>query len=156
MSVTELVRQWEVGRGGHLSEQQVRDLLGAAGIPVGEPVAPGVELRLAIEPDPLFGRVIAFSYGRMAMDVWDDVTYRIVPLAPKDARQMVYEPKAAATLLKGYGGRQAPDAAAITETLLKLSRLAEEAPQIGSLELDPVFASSDGIVVKSARGVVWP
>ena len=67
------------------------------------------ELLLGVMLDQQFGPVIVFSYGAMAMDVWDDVTYRVVPLTGRDARRMVQEPVAAKRLLGGYGEAPSPD-----------------------------------------------
>ncbi|MBI4340115.1 MAG: acetate--CoA ligase family protein [Chloroflexi bacterium] len=156
MSVSDVISRLGGAEGEtDLTPSQAGELLAEAGLRVDPAVQrPGIELRLSLEQDPLFGPVVVFSYGRMAMDIWDDVAYRVVPLTPGDARLMVQEPRAAARLLGGYGPSRAPDTAAIEKALLVLSRLAEEHPQISEVELDPVFAYPDGLVARSARVVL--
>lgn len=116
----------------------------------------GVELYLSLERDPLFGPIIAFGYGRMGAEVWDDVTYRVVPLTPRDAHEIVQEPRAAHALLQGYRTLKAPDRSAIEDAVLALSRLAERRPEVQRLTLWPAYAYADGVVVKAASAVVIP
>lgn len=120
------------------------------GVAVQKAVRPGVELSIAIRQDILFDRVLALGYGKLAVEVWEDVAYRIVPLTEKDARLMVREPKGS-RLLDGFGPLEPPDVVAIQELLMKLSRFAEETPQVLTLSLDPVYAYGDGLAVLDAR-----
>jgi acetyltransferase len=152
MSIAKLLKQWRVNGDTPLTQAQAGQLLQEIGISLNPSTRrPGIELRIALEQDPIFGPVIAFSYGRMAMDIWDDVSYRIVPLTPRDARLIVGEPKAASRLLKGYRSAKAPDAARIEQAVLRLSELAQANPEIAEIDLDPVLALPDGLVAKGAR-----
>ena len=152
MGVRELIQRWDIASGLHLTGVEARQLLQEAGIRVveqDEVMRPGVELRIVVEQDPMFGPVIAFSYGRMAMEVWEDVAYRILPITEKDAHLMVREPKGQ-RLLQGYGVLDAPNASLIETTLLKLSEMVGQAPEVVGIELDPIFAYSDDLVVQNA------
>lgn len=117
----------------------------------GDERAPGIELRLALEQDDIFGPVIAFSYGAMAADIWDDATYRVVPLAPRDARRMVHEPRAARRLLGGYRSAPPPDIASIEAAIVRLSEYAGAHPEIAEIELEPLIARADGLHARSIR-----
>ncbi|MBI4311153.1 MAG: acetate--CoA ligase family protein [Chloroflexi bacterium] len=151
MAAIDLIKEWDSDGVTWLEKEQASRLLGELGLALNPSTRrAGIELRIALELDPIFGPVVAFSYGRMAMDVWDDVTYRVVPLTTKDARVMVREPKAAGRLLGGYGSAKAPDVSGIEAAILKLSQLAEAAPELVELALDPVYAYPDGLVVKAA------
>lgn len=112
---------------------------------------PGIELRLALEQDDLFGSVIVFSYGAMAMDVWDDVTYRVAPLTARDPHRMVLEPLAAKRLLQGYHDAPAPNLAAIEGAIAELSAYAAAHPEYTEIVLDPLIARPDGLYAKAAR-----
>ena len=114
---------------------------------------PGVEITVAVERDDLFGPVLSFGFGRMAMDIWDDIAYRIVPLTEKDARLMLKEPKAS-TLLQGYGILEAPKVSLVEQLLLKVSDLVENTTEIWEMDLDPVYSYRDEIVVAGARIVL--
>lgn len=122
----------------------------AEGVSLQRAMRQGVELRMAVEQDPLFGPVVSFGFGRMGVEIWGDVSYRVVPLSEKDARFMVGELKGQ-RLLEGYGGLEPPDVSRIVETLLRLSDLVEHTPEVWEVELDPVYAYADGLVVLDAR-----
>ncbi|MBI4498155.1 MAG: acetate--CoA ligase family protein [Chloroflexi bacterium] len=115
---------------------------------------PGIALRIQVLQDPILGATIAFSFGRQAADIWEDIAYRVVPLVQKDARLIVREPKAAKRLLHGYGMLPAPDVAHIEEALLTLSKFVEGTPDLLEVEIDPVIAGRDGVVVEEARVVL--
>jgi acetyl-CoA synthetase (ADP-forming) len=152
MTIADLIQQWTEGSTSSLTEAQSKELLREAGFQVAdsEPVPPGIELRIALEQDPLFGPVVSFGFGRLAVDVWEDVTYRVVPLTPKDSKLMVREPKGR-RLLEGYRSLEAPDVSLIEQTLLRLSGLAEQFPQLREVDLDPVYAYPDHVVVAGVR-----
>ena len=63
---------------------------------------------------------------------------------------MIREPKGH-RLLQGYGALEAPNAALIEQTLLKVSELAQNVPELHELELDPVYAYRDSVAVLDAR-----
>lgn len=111
---------------------------------------PGVEMTVAVECDDLFGPVLSFGFGRMAIDIWDDVAYRIIPITDKDARLIIKEPKGS-TLLQGYGALEAPNVALVERLLLQVSDLVETTPEVLEMELDPVYSYRDEIVVAGAR-----
>ena len=120
------------------------------GVAVQRAVRPGVELSISIQQDILFERVLAMGYGKLAVEVLEDVAYRIVPLTEKDARLMVREPKGS-RLLDGFGPLEPPDVVAIQDLLMKLSRFAAETPQVLAVALDPIYAYGDGLAVLDAR-----
>jgi acyl-CoA synthetase (NDP forming) len=123
------------------------------GVSVQSMARPGIELVLGMSKDPQFGPVLMFGLGGVLVEVLKDVAFRIVPLTPRDAAQMVREIKGFA-VLEGYRGQEPVDVAAIEESLLKLSRFVEERPMIKELDLNPVFAYSDGLTVVDARIVL--
>ena len=84
------------------------------------------------------------------MELFRDITLRLLPLSREDALEMVQEIKAA-PLLKGYRGQKEVDMNAIVDGLLKLAKIAEEHPDIVEIDLNPVFSYPEGIVVVDAR-----
>ena len=125
----------------------------ASGVLVRRVSPPGVEIALAVVQDDLFGPVLTFGFGRMAIDIWDDVAYRILPLAAKDARLMPEEPRARA-LLRGYGTLEPPKASLLEKLLQQVSDLVEDTAEVWEMDLDPVYAYRDEIVVAGARIVL--
>ena len=144
------VAEWAAAGVEDLDAEQTASLLSELDVAVDPGAAAGVELRVALEQDSMFGPVVAFSFGRMAMDIWDDVTYRVVPLTPKDARVMVGEPRAAGRLLQGYRSLAAPDASRIEQLILKLSQMSEAHPEVAEIELEPLMAYPDRLVARGA------
>ena len=62
----------------------------------------------------------------------------------------------AAPVLLGQLGRPAVDATALAGLLLRVSRLADDLPEVAELDLDPVVARPDGAQVMAARIRVSP
>lgn len=103
----------------------------------------GVEVMAGVTHDPLFGPLVAFGLGGIHVEVFADVCFRVAPLTDVDAAEMVRGIKGF-RLLEGYRGHSAADVAALQELLLRVSRLAEEVPEIGEIDLNPVFAFAPG------------
>jgi acetate---CoA ligase (ADP-forming) len=121
-----------------------------SGVVVSPMAAPGLELLLGMNRDPQFGPVIMFGLGGIAVELLRDVSMRLLPLTREDALEMVNELKGA-PLLKGFRGRPAIDENAVVEGLLKLASIAQEHPEIDEIDLNPVLAYSEGMVVVDAR-----
>ena len=71
---------------------------------------------------------------------------RIAPLTDSDADDLIRSIPGAPLLL-GHRGTPAADLAALRDLLLRVSRMADDLPQITELELSPVIASPDGTQV---------
>jgi acyl-CoA synthetase (NDP forming) len=93
--------------------------------------------------DPLFGPLIAFGLGGIHVEILGDVQFRITPLTDRDAAEMVRGIKGY-RLLAGYRGHPPADVEAIEEVLLRISRLVEDIPEIGEVDLNPIFALPPG------------
>jgi acetyl coenzyme A synthetase (ADP forming)-like protein len=103
----------------------------------------GVEVMAGVTQDPLFGPLVAFGLGGIHVEVLADVCFRVAPLTDHDAAEMVRGIRGF-RLLEGYRGHPPADLEAIEEVLLRLSRLAEEVPEIGEIDLNPIFAFPPG------------
>ncbi len=123
------------------------------GVSVQPMARPGIELVMGMSKDQQFGPVLMFGLGGVLVEVLGDVAFRIVPLTPRDAAQMIREVKGF-PILEGYRGQEPVDIAALEESLLKLSRFVDERPMIKEMDLNPVFAYSDGLTVVDARIVL--
>ena len=123
------------------------------GVEVQHMAPAGTEVIIGMRKDPQFGPVLMFGLGGVLVEVLKDVAFRIVPLAPRDARQMVREIKGY-PVLEGARGRDAADVAALETLILKLSEFVEANPQIEEIDLNPVFAHKDGVIAVDARIVI--
>jgi acetyl coenzyme A synthetase (ADP forming)-like protein len=113
-------------------------------------VPDGVELLVGVVLDPSFGPVIACGAGGTAVELLKDVAVRLTPLTDRDAAEMVRS-LATFPLLDGYRGAAKTDIAALEELLLRVGALVEAHPQVAELDLNPVRALADGVVVVDAR-----
>jgi len=120
------------------------------GVSVQKMAKPGTEVIVGTSKDPQFGPVIMFGLGGIFVEVLKDVSFRIIPLGKKDALEMIEEIKGY-PLLQGYRGKEPVDIPALTEIILKISRVMEENPEIKELELNPILAYKKGALAVDAR-----
>jgi acyl-CoA synthetase (NDP forming) len=123
------------------------------GVSVQQMARPGIEVIVGVSTDPQFGPVIMFGLGGVLVEVLKDVSFRIIPIAPRDARQMIREIKGF-PLLEGYRGQDPADLAALESLLLRVSEFVEQQPEVSELDLNPVFAYKDGALAVDARIVL--
>ncbi len=110
----------------------------------------GLELIMGMTRDPQFGPVIIFGLGGINVELFRDVSMRLLPLTEEEAYKMLHEIKSA-PLLQGFRGQPAVNEKALVAGLMKLSEIAERFPDIMEIDLNPVLAYGDGIVVVDAR-----
>ena len=110
---------------------------------------PGVAVVLASTEDPLFGPVISFGIGGVATELLGDTAYRISPLTDLDVAELIRSVRAA-PLLFGHRGADPVNVAALEDLIARVSRLAEDLPEIAALELNPVVVGVDAVSVLHA------
>ena len=103
----------------------------------------------------MFGPLVVFGLGGAVTDMLGDRSARLTPLTDTDAADLIRSVRAA-PLLSGHGGRPAADLAALQDMLLRVSRLADDLPQVAGLDLNPVIVRSGGGQVVGARVLVRP
>jgi acyl-CoA synthetase (NDP forming) len=120
------------------------------GVSVQKMVRPGTEVIIGTNKDPQFGPVIMFGLGGIFVEILKDVSFRIIPVNERNAREMIQEIKGY-PLLQGYRGKEPADIPALIDLILKISKFVDENPKIKELELNPVFAYSEGAMAVDAR-----
>jgi acyl-CoA synthetase (NDP forming) len=123
------------------------------GVSVQSMAKPGVEIIIGMYKDAQFGPVIMFGLGGIFVEVLKDVSFRLIPIAKRDAEEMIKEIKGYA-LLNGYRGQEPADIPSLVDALLKVSALVEKTPEIKEIDLNPVFAYKDAAVAVDARIVL--
>ena len=116
---------------GWLSPEHAAELLRCYGIPLADVAPPGTEVTVRVADDPVFGALVTFGDAA-----------RLAPLTDLDADKMIrltprLHPEA--------------DLSALRDLLLRVSRLADDLPEVTDLKLDPVIAGPDGVAVVNAR-----
>jgi acetyl coenzyme A synthetase (ADP forming)-like protein len=117
------------------------------GVLVQEFVSGGHEILIGMVEDPTFGPLIVFGLGGVFVELIGDVAFRIHPLTDIDASEMISEVKSA-KLLEGYRGGEPGDIDAVVDTLLRVSALIEDVPEIYEMDLNPVKVGTPGSGVR--------
>ncbi len=110
---------------------------------VQEMVEGEIETVIGMNYDPTFGPLIMFGLGGIYVEVLKDVAFKMYPLTDLDAGDMIRSIKGY-VLLTGYRGKEPADIDKIKETLLRVSQLAGDFPQIQSLEMNPFLVAGVG------------
>nr|MBV6631288.1 GNAT family N-acetyltransferase [Oceanococcus sp. HetDA_MAG_MS8] len=113
------------------------------------------ELILGVHTDPIFGPVILFGEGGTAVEVIKDRAIALPPLNQALARQLIQRTRIS-KLLAGYRGTQPVALTDIELTLVKLSHLVANHPEIIELDINPLLADEDGVLALDARIRVAP
>ena len=113
------------------------------------------ELILGATSDPIFGPVILFGQGGTAVEVIRDQTVALPPLNLILARELVGRTRVS-KLLAGYRDRLPADMTAIYLTLMKVSQMMTDIPEISELDINPLFADDQGVMALDARMRVKP
>ncbi len=127
------------------------------GVLVQPMVTGGQELILGGRQDPNFGPVVLAGLGGIFVEVLEEVSLRVAPITPKEARDMIDELRGA-PILKGARGHKPSDVAAVSDALLRLSQLMIDFPQIRELDINPlrVFQEKNGCRALDARIMLQP
>ena len=111
------------------------------------------ELLLGMTNTRDLGPVILFGQGGPAARVIRDQAVGLPPLNMSLANEIIQQTKIA-KILKGYHGQPGVDVTSIRLTLVQLSQLTIDLPEIRSLSINPLLADVSGVMVLDARIVV--
>jgi acyl-CoA synthetase (NDP forming) len=123
------------------------------GVQVQQMLAGGQEVIIGAVTDPVFGKLVAFGLGGILVEVLKDITFRLAPATREDALSML-DGIAAAEILRGVRGADPVDRESLATMIENVSRLVADFPEISELDLNPVFAASDGAVAADVRIVL--
>ena len=139
---------------------RIRDSVGAAlpeaaeaGILVVPMAEPGLEVILGMTRDEQFGPALMFGLGGVWVELLEDVTFRLVPVAEAEARRMITEIKGA-PLLEGFRGDPARDVEAVVEAVVNLSRLVVDHSAVASVDVNPLMVYEKGALVVDAKVLI--
>ena len=108
------------------------------------------ELRIGLYDDPLFGPAISFGGGGSSADALGDVAVDLPPLNLALADGLIARTRAARTLGELHE-QAAANRGAVADVLVRISQLAVDFPEIAGMDLNPVFADSEGV----SAGDAW-
>jgi len=119
---------------------------GEVGLLVGEMVAGRLELIAGLVRDPQLGACVMLGLGGVLAEALRDVVFASVPVDAAEARQLPSRLVAGHLLTEPFRGDPAVDLDALAKVLVGLSRLAEERPDVASVDVNPLIVR-DGVPI---------
>ncbi|MFP4345488.1 MAG: acetate--CoA ligase family protein [Anaerolineales bacterium] len=123
------------------------------GIAIQEMAPWATEVILGSVNDPTFGPTVMFGLGGIFVEILKDVTFRVAPVAPEQARRMFDDIKGA-PILAGARGEEPRDRQALAEVLSRYSQMIYDLrDEISESDANPVlvYAEGEGVIVVDAR-----
>ena len=108
------------------------------------------ELIIGMSRDPIFGPIILFGAGGVAVEVIDDTAIGLPPLDDILAGDLIDSTRVG-RLLAGFRDRKPADRRAIVHALSAVSQLIVDHPAIASLDINPLIADAEGALALDAR-----
>ncbi|HBT77715.1 MAG TPA: acyl-CoA synthetase [Planctomycetaceae bacterium] len=108
-----------------------------------EQMAPkGVEVIVGCNRDGL-GPLVMFGLGGTLVELLKDVSFRLAPMWKASAERMVHEIKAF-KVLDGYRGTPKSDVDSLVNTILRISRMVADHPEIAEMDINPLIVHPQG------------
>ncbi len=134
--------------------QQGEDL-SAASFLVQHQAPRGTQLRIRVADHRVLGPVIGFGAGGGDPESFAGMAFDLPPLNLTLAHALI-DRADIAPLLAAHRGAPAADRDAIAATLVRMSQLVVDTPDIATIVLDPLFANETGVMAASARILLRP
>jgi acetyl coenzyme A synthetase (ADP forming)-like protein len=113
------------------------------GVQIQEMVSAGREVIIGVDRDAQFGPMLMFGLGGIYVEVMKDVTFRLCPVGPREARDMLRDIRSFG-LLRGARGQRPADLDSVTDVIERISRLVTDFPEIIELDINPLIVSDAG------------
>lgn len=108
------------------------------------------ELIVGASIDPVFGPVVLFGHGGVAVEVLGDRAVALPPLNEALARELVSRTRVS-RLLRGYRDRPPARLDAVVDVLTAVSSMLADLPELVELDVNPLLADEAGVLVLDAR-----
>jgi acetyltransferase len=131
------------------SFKKMMKIQGAKAVIIQKMVA-GTELYAGVKDEGSFGHLLLTGLGGIFIEVLKDVSSSLVPVSNTSALEMIHSLKSYA-IIKGVRGKKGINESIYAEIICRLSALIEAAPEIFELDLNPLMATADSILVVDAR-----
>jgi acetyltransferase len=110
----------------------------------------GKELIAGVGTKAGLGPMLMFGLGGIYVEVLKDVVFKLAPVTAVEAQEMLSGIKAA-KLLEGVRGEKGIDKIKVKELIQRISALVMDYPVIGEMDMNPIMAFHDQVVVVDAR-----
>jgi acetyltransferase len=113
------------------------------GVQLQKMMSGGKEVIIGMDRDPQFGPLLMFGLGGTYVEFLKDVSFAVAPVTREEAKHMVSSIKTY-PLIAGVRGEAASDIDSIIQTLLKVSQLVTDFPEILEFEINPLMVMPEG------------
>lgn len=113
------------------------------GVEIYRQINKGKEVIIGVNRDLQFGHLLMFGLGGTYVNFLRDVSFRLIPVYGKIAKELIEETKVY-NLLKGVRGEPASDIESVIKTVEAVSQLIEDFPVISELDINPLFVYGEG------------
>jgi acetyltransferase len=120
------------------------------GVLVSPMVGPGVEVIVGTKIDEQFGPIIMYGLGGIMVEILKDVSFRVLPISRRSAKNMILETQSS-PILNGVRGNPPCDKKALINLLLMVSEMVEAYPDIEEMDLNPVIVHEQGLSIVDVR-----
>ena len=115
-----------------------------------QPMAEGMEVILGVKRNESFGHLIMFGLGGIYTEIIKDISFRLAPIDKSEALKMIKEIKSF-KILDGYRGHPKADINSIADSLVGLSNLVSDHPEIKELDINPLIVGEKGCLAVDVR-----
>lgn len=115
----------------------------------------GYEVFIGSKYDPLFGPVVVFGAGGTLVEFVRDRSLGLPPLTQALARRMIEDTRIF-QLLKGFRDRPAADLRLLEQTIVKVSSLLVDFPELVEMDINPVYLDDHSLMALDARILIDP
>ena len=110
----------------------------------------GLELIMGAKIEEGLGHSVMFGLGGIYVEIMKDVVFNLTPVSSGEAKDMLSSIKGSA-LLDGVRGQKGVDQAKLIEIIQRLSQLLTDLPSVQEMDLNPLMAFEDQVMVVDAR-----
>jgi acetyltransferase len=115
--------------------------------------ANGRELMIGVTSDPVFGPVITFGAGGIAVEIMGDRAVALPPLNHFLVRELIHETRIA-RMLEAFRNMPPANMEALEDVLLRVSEMVCELPLLKEMDINPLILDENGALAADARIVV--
>lgn len=113
------------------------------GVQLQKMLSGGTEIIIGMVQDPTFGPMLMFGLGGIYVEVLKDVQFAIAPVNEEEARDLIKNIKTH-ELLEGIRGSNPSDIDSLVDTILRISQLVTDFPEINEFEINPMMVFDEG------------
>lgn len=104
---------------------------------------PGDEVILGVNRYPAFGPLLMAGLGGIYVELFKDVVFRLAPIKRNESRRMIKSIKGY-NIFKGFRGRPESDIKALEKSVVSLSDMVTNHPEIIEMDINPLMVHEKG------------